>query len=138
MRLWASGVALLILTSCPKPLLQPLDWHTFPSYQAPEASALVGHDPVSLLQGEETPWDGVLLHPDDLTSLLSDRDRLISALAASYTGRGEDRTYASQSLSSCQTAIEVCRANLPRAFAAGAASGAAGCGVVVAGVAGSR
>ena len=125
--LWGSGCF---------PVQQKIAWEPFPEYSSPPVEQVVGHDPASLLQGDLAPWDGLLLHPDDLTALLDERDRLIDALSISYQGRTEDREYATKALDAAQTALTVCRKNLPRAFVAGAGAGAAACGVTTAIVAG--
>ena len=118
------------------PVQQKIAWEPFPEYSSPPVEQVVGHDPASLLQGDLAPWDGVLVNPDDLTALLDERDRLIEALSVSYQGRSEDREYATKALDSTQTALTVCRKNLPRAFAAGAGAGATACGITAAIVAG--
>jgi hypothetical protein len=121
---------ILLLAGC-FPVQQKLAWEPFPQYEAPTVAALVAHDPRSLLQGEAVPWDGILLYPDDLYALLDEYQRLVEAIDAAYTGRQEDRTYANESLDAAQTALTVCRQNLPRAFVAGAGAGAAACGLAV-------
>ena len=115
---------------------QKIAWEPFPEYASPPVEQVVGHDPAPLLQGDLAPWDGLLLHPDDLTSLLDERDRLIDALSVAYQGRNEDREYAIKALDATQTALTVCRKNLPRAFAAGVGAGATACGLTAAIVAG--
>lgn len=131
----AFALACLVLTSCPKPILQALGWQPFPGYSAPEVAALVAHEPASLLQGDAAPWDGVLLHPDDLAALLDDRERLLEALQISYTGRGEDRAYADSASAACQSAVRVCRDNQPRLFLVGMGAGAGSCAAVAIGAA---
>ena len=126
---------ILLLAGC-FPVQQKLAWEPFPTYAPHKIEDMVVHPPATLLQGEGAPWDGLLLHPDDFTVLLDERDRLIDALRISYQGRTEDREYAAKALDAAQTALTVCRKNLPRAFVAGAGAGAAACGVTTAIVAG--
>lgn len=110
-------------------------WEPIPSYAPLPVEAVVAHSPESLLQGEAAPWDGVLVHPDDLNALLAHYHSALSALALAYDGRKDDRSHADQALGACQEAVTVCRGNLPRHFAAGVAAGAGGCGLVVGAVA---
>ncbi len=141
MRLHHIALALtaLVLCACARPVLQPLAWEPWASYQPPEVASLVGTAPVGLLHGDTVPWDGVLLRAADLNALVDERDRLVAALDALNQGRGQDRAYADTSLAACQSAVEVCRDNQPRSFLIGIGSGLGVCGATAAAVAaGSR
>lgn len=127
---------LVLLVGCTGPILRPLAWEPWARYAPPEVAALVGTDPVGLLQGSPAPWDGVLLRAEDLTALVDERDRLVAALDTLHAGRGQDRAYADAALDSCRSAVEVCRSNQPRTFAAGVGAGAGACAVTAAGIAG--
>lgn len=128
-------VGLCIVTGgCVGAVLRPLDWQPIPRFDPPPVASLVAHDPATLLQGESAPWDGVLVTADDLNALLADREQLVEALQVLYTGRIEDRGYATEVAGACQTAVKVCRESRPRIFLAGLGAGAGGCGVVVGGV----
>jgi hypothetical protein len=132
-------VALVLVVGCAKPVLRPLAWEPWTSYEPPAVASLVGTDPAPLLAGDVAPWDGVLLRADDLNALVDERDRLVAALDALTKGRGQDRAYADEALVACTQAVEVCRGNQPRTFLAGVGSGLGVCGAAAAAaVAGSR
>jgi len=131
--LWVAVAA--ILPACAGPVLQPLQWEPWTSYQAVHPATLVGTDPASLLAGDPAPWDGVLLRAADLQALLDERDRLVEALGLCNEGRGIDRIYADEALATCQEAVRVCRADGPRKFVVGTLVGAGGCAATAVGVA---
>lgn len=128
----ASLLLALLLAGCHSPV-RGVEWQPIPVYSVPDPRTIVAVEPVPVLAGDVVPWDGFVIHAEDLRRLVAELRGAGDAYEALLRILALDRDEADASLRDCAELLTTCRRNQPRLFAAGVGVGAVGASAVAAG-----
>lgn len=129
-RLNALALVLAIQVGCAPRLVDPIRWTPIERYSPAPLEDLVAVDPVALLAGDPSPFDGWVLTPADWSRIKAELRRAADAAADCYGQVDDDRAFCSLVDAAQDEALRTCREGTWRAYGAGVGTGAAACGAI--------